>query len=391
MKAVDIPDRAKELLIFTEKQNQIKDPDSLLDHILFESRRFTKADAGSIFLIKNDVLEFSYVQNDTNANIDPFNNKNIYSYSTVPINKLSICGYVALTGEALIIDDVYALPGNVPYSFNPHFDRISTYRTGSVLTIPLISPIGQIIGVIQIINKKDDNGRTIPFHEDDKSYVSFFANSATVAIERAMMTRQIILRMTKMAELRDPEETGTHANRVGAYAMEIYNHWALKKGISEEEIKSQKDNLRLAAMLHDVGKVAVSDLILKKNSPLTEEEFTEMKKHTLWGASLFSDSISDMDRLSSIIAMTHHEKWDGTGYPDNLKETEIPLAGRIVALADVYDALISKRIYKNAWDEQQVLRYIKDQGGKHFDPEIVEAFIEIYDIIKAIQERYPEE
>jgi HD-GYP domain-containing protein (c-di-GMP phosphodiesterase class II) len=388
---MDSSDKAKELLIITEKLNQIKDLDSLLDHILYESRRFTKADAGSIFLIKNNLLEFSYVQNDTQAKVDPLNNKNIYSYFTVPIDKCSICGYVALTGEALMIDDVYYLPETVPYSFNPHFDRISNYRTGSVLTIPLITGISQIIGVIQIINKKDDKGFTIPFNEDDKSYVTFFANSATIAIERARMTRQIILRMTKMAELRDPKETGTHANRVGAYAIEIYNRWALKKGISEDEIKRQKDNLRIAAMLHDVGKVAVSDLILRKNSALTKEEFAEMKKHTLWGATLFSDSVSDMDQLSALIAMTHHEKWDGTGYPQNLKETEIPLAGRIVALADVYDALISKRIYKSAWEEKQVLEYIKNQGGKHFDPEIVEAFIEIYDIIKAIRDRYPEE
>jgi HD-GYP domain-containing protein (c-di-GMP phosphodiesterase class II) len=389
MKTMDQPE-AKELLTINEKLNQIQDLDSLLDHILFESRRFTKADAGSIFLIKNNVLEFSYVQNDTQAKVDPLNNKNIYSYFTVPIDASSLCGYVALTGEALMVDNVYQLSEGVPYSFNPQFDNFSKYRTGSVLTIPLVTRINQIIGVIQIINKKNDQQQTLPFNEDDKCYVSFFANNATIAIERARMTRQLVLRMTKMAELRDPKETWTHANRVGAYAIEIYNRWACKKGIPEEEIKRLKDNLRIAAMLHDVGKVAVSDLILKKTSPLTEKEFTEMKKHTQWGAALFADSLSDTDQLSALIAKTHHEKWDGTGYPENLKATEIPLAGRIVALADVYDALISKRTYKNAWDEQHVLEYIISQGGKHFDPEIVESFIEIYDIIKAIRERYPD-
>ncbi len=390
MKATDSSEKAKELLMITEKLNQIHDLDSLLDHLLYESRRFTGADAGSIYLIKNNVVEFSYVQNDSLAKIDPLYNKNIYSYYTLPIDKFSICGYVALSGKTLMLDDVYHLPKSVPYSFNPHFDRISKYRTGSILAIPLITRFSQIIGVIQIINKKNGHGSAVPFTEDDKSYISFFASNATAAIERARMLRQVILRMTKMAELRDPKETGTHANRVGAYTIEIYNRWALKKGIAEEEIQRQKDILRIAAMLHDVGKVAVSDLILKKTSALTDEEYTEMKNHTHWGATLFSDSLSDTDQLSALIALTHHEKWDGTGYPRNLKGTEIPLAGRIVALADVYDALISKRIYKNPWDEGRVLEYIQNQSGMHFDPEVVEAFIDIYDIIKAIRERYPE-
>jgi Response regulator containing a CheY-like receiver domain and an HD-GYP domain len=381
-------DKTKELLAITEKLNQIKDIDSLLDHILFESRKFTKADAGSIFLVKDGQLEFSYVQNDTLAKLDPSNNKNIYSYFTVSINKSSICGYVALTGEALMIDDVYHLPDGVPYSFNRDFDRVSKYRTCSVLTIPLITSMGQIIGVIQIINAKDEAGSIVPFKENDKTYVSFFANSATVAIERARITREIILRMTKMAELRDPKETGTHVNRVGAYAIEIYHRWALNKGIPDDEIKREKDILRIAAMLHDVGKVAISDLILKKPSSLTPEEFENMKRHTEWGANLFADSVSDMDKLSAMIAKTHHEKWDGTGYPTNLKGTEIPIAGRIVALADVYDALVSKRIYKEPWSEQEVLEYLKEQGGKHFDPEVVSAFIEIYDVIQAIRIRY---
>jgi response regulator RpfG family c-di-GMP phosphodiesterase len=289
-----------------------------------------------------------------------------------------------------MLDDVYNLPKGVSYSFNRNFDNVSKYRTCSILTIPLISSIGAIIGVIQIINAKDDKGDTVPFKEEDKSYVTFFANNATVAIERARMTREIILRMTKMAELRDPKETGAHVNRVGAYAIEIFNRWALKKGLSEDEIKRHKDILRIAAMLHDVGKVAVSDLILKKPTSLTEEEFENIKKHTIWGANLFTDSVSDMDKLSAMIAMTHHEKWDGTGYPTKLKGTEIPIAGRIVALADVYDALVSKRIYKEAWDEQEVLTYLKEQGGKHFDPDVLAAFIEIYDIIQAIRERYPD-
>jgi putative two-component system response regulator len=127
-----------------------------------------------------------------------------------------------------------------------------------------------------------------------------------------------------------------------------------------------------------------------ENTSLTEEEFEDMNKHTEWEANLFSDSISDLEKLSALIAITHHEKWDGTGYPKRLKGTEIPLVGRIVALADVYDALVSKRVYKEAWDELEVLKYINEQSGKHFDPELVTAFNEIYEVIQAIRERYPD-
>ena len=158
-------------------------------------------------------------------------------------------------------------------------------------------------------------------------------------------------------------------------------------------------------MLHDLGKVAISDLILRKPDKLNSEEFRIMQYHTIYGARLFRHQGSDLDVLSAEIALNHHEKWDGTGYPGKIDDIyqdqprlgpgkrgeEIPLAGRIVALADVYDALISRRIYKGAWSETETLSYIKDQSGKLFDPEVVDAFLSIYDVITAIRNKYQEE
>ncbi len=155
-------------------------------------------------------------------------------------------------------------------------------------------------------------------------------------------------------------------------------------------------------MLHDVGKVAISDTILKKKGKLTNEEFKIMKFHTIYGARLFENSLSEVDIISKEIALNHHEKWDGTGYPgyiDNIfadkikfgkskKGEEIPIFARIVALADVYDALISERVYKSKWSEEEAKSYILAQRGKHFDPEVVDAFFEIYDVILAIREKY---
>jgi HD-GYP domain-containing protein (c-di-GMP phosphodiesterase class II) len=161
--------------------------------------------------------------------------------------------------------------------------------------------------------------------------------------------------------------------------------------------------------LHDVGKVAISDIILKKPARFTPEEYKIMQHHTVYGAQLFEDPQSSLDNLSKDIALTHHENWDGSGYPgwiDPLteeplktdsegnvlgrRETEIPLSGRIVALADVYDALCSKRSYKEPWPEEQVLEEILSLSGTKFDPEIVDIFFEIFPNIKQVQRLYPE-
>ncbi|HRX16054.1 MAG TPA: HD domain-containing protein [Spirochaetota bacterium] len=377
------------LLGITEELNHIKDIDSLLDHILHNARQFCKAEAGSIFLREKDHLVFSYVQNDVLVKREKNYNKRIYDKFTIPINRESIAGYVADTGKPLKIDDVYAIESSVPYSFNGSFDEMSNYKTVSMLTIPLITSRDNITGVIQIINPKSENDVTV-FTEIHCQYVTFLANNASVAIERAQMTREIILRMIRMAELRDPKETGAHVNRVGAYSIEIYDRIAKKRGESPEIIRRTKDHLRIAAMLHDVGKVAISDTILKKPARLNEEEFKIMQTHCASGADLFEGNVSDLDKLSTQIALTHHEKYDGSGYPNGLEGKLIPLPGKIVALADVYDALISKRVYKEEWPEEEVLNHIKSESGKHFDPEVVEAFFDVHDILKAVGKRYPD-
>ncbi|MCX7991894.1 MAG: HD domain-containing protein [Proteobacteria bacterium] len=391
---------------------QIKDLDILLEKILLTARSFTNADAGSIYIKENNKLKFKYTQNDTLQRKLEKGKKLIYSTFSIPIDNKSIAGFVAMSGKILNIPDVYELSSLVPYSFDRKYDALSGYRTKSMLTIPLKDNRGEIVGVLQLINARDEKGKIIPFLSEDEPYIISFANNAAIAIERAEMTRTIILRMIKMAELRDPKETGGHVNRVASYAVEIYDTWATKRGINQEQIEKNKDLLRIAAMLHDVGKVAISDTILKKPARLTPEEYEIMKQHTFLGARLFSDKHSDFDEVSYIVALNHHEKWDGTGYPGHInpetgkplpgyetpdgtakpkKGEEIPPFGRIVALCDVYDALSSKRVYKSAWSEEDVLAEIRKDSGKYFDPEMVEAFFFSLDVIKSISERYPDE
>lgn len=395
-------DNIIEILKINEKINHIRDVDSMLDSVLTEARAISNANAGSIYLIRGNMLSFEYVQNDALMGNSASSNRYLYFKQEMPINNKSISGYVALHKTHLVIDNVYQLGNDVPYVFNRSFDESSSYHTQSVLTVPLITSREKIIGVMQIINALDDKGQVIPFSKEDELLVTLFANQAAAAIERVQMTREIILRMIKMAELRDPKETGAHVNRVAAYSIEIYQRWAEKRGILSSEIKKTKDILRIASMLHDVGKVAISDTILKKTEKLNDREFNHMKMHTIFGARLFNDSNSDWDDMSAEIALNHHEKWDGSGYPGHLnndsspfatagpakKGEEIPLSARIVALADVYDALMSRRSYKKEWPEEKVLAHIQAEKCKHFDPEIVDAFIDIYDVIKAIRAKY---
>lgn len=316
---------------------------------------------------------------------------------------------MAETGEILNIEDMYEIPEDRPYHFNPSYDKKSKYRTVSTLTVPLKTNRNEIIGVLQIINAKDDKGTIIPFYPETEPLVLHFSNIASMVLQRARLTRALLLRMISMAELRDPKETGPHVNRVASYAVEVYERWAMRKKISKSEVDKNRDVLRMAAMLHDVGKVAISDIILKKPDKFTDEEYEIMKQHTFRGAQLFEHTHSDFDDVAYQVALTHHEDWDGSGYPGKinvitgeaietdengkprpLRGEEIPVMGRVVAIADVFDALSCRRVYKKAWSEDDVLSTIKKLSGVKFDPELVEVFFEGLPFIRAIKEKYPD-
>ncbi|AEF86005.1 GAF domain/HD domain protein [Treponema primitia ZAS-2] len=407
----------KSILRLDSELNQIQDLDLLLERILLEARGVVHADAGSIYVReieetdgeRLEKLVIKYAHNDTKQKELPPGQKLIYSVFSVPINSSTISGYCALNKVLINVPDVYNLPSDAPYSYNTSFDQISGYKTVSTLAIPLVTAEGRLMGVIQMINSKDPQGNTVPFSKDDEFLITHFAANATVALQRAYVTRAMILRMIRMSELRDPKETGTHVNRVAGYAVEIYDGWARNHGVPDVEREKYRDTLKIAAMLHDVGKVAISDMILKKPGRFTPEEYLVMQHHTVYGAGLFDDLQSELDSISREIALTHHENWDGTGYPgwvDPLtgnplktddqgkplgrKKEEIPLTGRIVALADVYDALCSRRVYKDPWTEDQVLDEIRNVRGIKFDPELVDVFFEVLPNIKQIQALYPE-
>lgn len=192
------------------------------------------------------------------------------------------------------------------------------------------------------------------------------------------MQHELIDKLLRAAEIRD-QETGNHIARISKYALIIAK--ALR--LSDEAAK----DLALASLMHDIGKIGVPDEILNKPGRLEAPELELMRAHTLKGAQILSGSSSKIIRLAEQIAYTHHEKWDGTGYPNGLSGTQIPLAGRIIALVDMFDALLSDRPYKKAWKTKAAVDYIQEQSGSHFDPVVVKAFVESLPKLLRIKEQ----
>lgn len=189
----------------------------------------------------------------------------------------------------------------------------------------------------------------------------------TIELEEARL--DVLERLTQAAEFRD-DETGQHTRRVGEEAAKIAR--ALDLPSAEVEL------ILRAAPLHDVGKIAIPDSVLLKPGALTPEEFAVMKTHTTRGADMLAGGRSELIHLARDIALSHHERWDGAGYPNGLAGEAIPLAGRIVALADFHDALSHDRPYRLAWPADRVWTEIERETGRHFDPRVVEAFRRVH-------------
>lgn len=403
------------ILKITHELLQIQDLDMLLERMLTEVRAIVNADAGSIYIVEGANLKFSYTQNSTLQKRLPFGKKLIYSTFNIKINNQSIAGYVANTGLSVNLADAYHLNVSQPYSFDKHFDEATGYRTRSMLSVPIKIPGGKIKGVLQLINALQADEIIRSFTAIEESIVQFFADSAALTIEHAQMTRSMIVRMDKMIELHDPNETVQHASRVAAYTVEIYEAWAHKKGVPERETQHIRDTLRMATMFHNIGKIAVPSLILQKSpTELTAEERKIRQQHTIYGARLFTDVYSDFEEMARAIALTHHERWDGSGYPGHVSVEsglplpgyekspgvafgksglEIPLYGRLVAIANTYDNLINKIIdgkerFSDQATKDQALEMILAGSGTQFDPEIVAAFVNCLEVINAISSNY---
>ena len=221
---------------------------------------------------------------------------------------------------------------------------------------------------------------------ESEGYIKLFLKNLSLSLDNFLLEqdsdealKEVLNRLSSIVEERDGE-TGDHVYRVADISVCI----AENLDCSTEEIR----NLKIASMLHDVGKIAIPDSILLKPGLLTPKEFEVIKTHTTVGGKLFSNSRLQLLQIAECIAKYHHERWDGSGYPEGLAGEEIPIWARIVAVADVFDALTHDRIYKIAWPFHAAKEYLKDYRGKIFDPKLVDIFFEHYDEVLAIFGRY---
>ncbi len=381
-KVTDHQSRLEKLIALGIALTSERDLDRLFDRILEEARGFTGAEAGTLYVVeKGAKLRFCTVQNDIMPAAHVQSMVAPTGGGLIDITRTSIAGYVASTGRLLNLRDVYDLPAGAEYRFNDWFDRRTNYRTRSMLAVPLKTPAGEVIGVLQLINGRDGD-----FDAEIEELVTALASQAAVALENAQLTAELdaayqetIFRLARAAEFRDTD-TGQHIHRVSHYAAEIARELGFGAGAIHDLI--------LAVSMHDIGKIGLSDGILRKPAGLTPEERKDMENHTTYGAEILSGSDIPILMMSREIALAHHEKWDGTGYPQRLAGESIPITGRICALADVYDALTTKRCYKEAMPLEQACEIIRKGAGSHFDPVVTEAFFRVVPRLVKIGEAY---
>lgn len=214
---------------------------------------------------------------------------------------------------------------------------------------------------------------------DERLLLEDMVRERTQQLEQLQM--ELIMQLGRAAEFRD-NETSAHTLRMA----ELSRLLGQRAGLDAR----QCERLLYAAMLHDVGKIGIPDTLLFKPGKLTDDEFAQVKRHSEIGAKIIGDHGADVLRMAREIALTHHERWDGAGYPSGLRGQEIPLVGRISALADVFDALTSERPYKKPWSVDDALAWIRQEAGKHFDPELTQLFLALEPELRRIKSTYPD-
>jgi putative nucleotidyltransferase with HDIG domain len=339
------------LLDVTRRLMTVTDLDALLRLIAEATVTMVGAERATIYIVDQDRQEFwSRVATGKGVGEIRF-----------PIG-VGIAGTVAQTGETINIPDAYADP-----RFNDESDKRTGFRTRNLLTLAMTDHDGAVIGVFQAINKKEGD-----FSFDDEATLRSLASSAAVAVENAqLVTAQkrlwlsLIETLATTVDARD-QQTAGHSKRVTRYAAVI----GAEAGLSDADL----ERLQAAALLHDYGKIAVRDRFLQKPGKLDDAEFAYMKAHAEKTAEFlgYLDFPPDMREVPEIAAQ-HHERMDGKGYPKGLSGSEILLGARIVAAADVFDALTAPRYYKPAYSVAKTLEIMDGMAGAHLDPAIVAA------------------
>jgi HD-GYP domain-containing protein (c-di-GMP phosphodiesterase class II) len=345
-----------------------------LDLILHEARSLTRAEAGTLYVRRDEELEFVAVQNDR---LDVTELREKLLGQRMDVSSDSLAGFVASTGRIENLPDVDNLPSDAPFRVNRDLDKVTGYEVRTVLALPLNCLDGPTVGVLELFNRVDVNRDVQPFPDSDTSGILSLAAMAALAIHNTLLQEQIeqahlntIVRLTVAAEFRD-QVTAEHLRRISHTSGMIARAMKLDQ--------RQVELIQSAAPMHDIGKIGVPDSILRKPGPLEPHERQIIQQHPATGAEIIGASENELIAAAREIALTHHERWDGLGYPQGLVAEDIPLAGRIVAVADALDALVSERPYKKAIDLQRSLAAIRDGRGTAYDPQVVDALLSVTD------------
>jgi len=337
--------------------NSTLDLKELLPLIMELTTKLMKAEASSLMLIDEESNEFIF-------EVAIGEKKEELKKIRLPLSE-GIAGWVAKNKQPISIPDVQK-----DRRFSSKIDKEIKFVTKSILCLPLLIK-DRIIGVVEAINKIGESR----FSHDDLELLQAMANQEAIAIENARLYEDLkdlffnsIKALVTTIEAKDPYTHG-HSERVMRYAQAV----AQELNLEDEE----KENIRLAGLLHDIGKIGIDESILRKTERLTDEEFNQIKRHPDIGVGIISP-IKQLQFIEPAI-WHHHERYDGKGYPHNLKGEETSLAGRILAVADTFDAMTSDRPYRSGLPHQRALDEIKEQAGAQFDPLVAKAFLKAYE------------
>jgi len=353
------------IFVYLTEVTSLREYDDIIIVLADMGRALTAADRCTVWVVSDDRQK---IWTKVAHGIEPIE---------IPINS-GIVGNSITTAKKVIIEDVYK-----DERFNPEIDKKTGYRTKSMMVIPMFDNDYEIIGAFQVINNQGAAG---VFEKRDMERLMLASTYAAETIVSAKLTkevedtqREVVFTMGAIGESRS-KETGNHVKRVSEYSRIL----AIAYGMSNDKAEL----LKQASPMHDVGKIAIPDSILKKPGRFNAEERKIMDTHAELGYHMIKNSERPLLKAAAIVAYEHHEKWDGTGYPRKLKGEEIHIFGRITALADVYDALGSDRVYKKAWDNERIFALFKEERGKHFDPKLIDLFFENLDEILTVREEF---
>ena len=353
------------IFIYLTEVSTFRDADDIIMILADMGRALTSSDRCTVWVVSDDRKT---IWTKVAHGMDAFE---------LPIDS-GIVGDAITRQKKIILDDVYQ-----DKRFNPAIDKKTGYKTKSMMVIPMFDHDDKIIGAFQVINNTRDKGQ---FDKRDmerlmlaSTYAAETLISAQLGQEIVETQREVVFTMGAIGESRS-KETGNHVKRVAEYSELM----ALLYGLDKEEAEL----LKQASPMHDIGKIAIPDAILKKPGRFDDEEREIMNTHAELGYQMIKNSERPLLKAAAIVAYQHHEKWNGKGYPQGLKAENIHIYGRITAIADVFDALGSDRVYKKAWSEERIFKLLEEEKGEHFDPVLIDLFLKNRDKFLAIRDNF---